>query len=253
MDDKENTFLKNRIRELSSACWQRDIPTYTDFLALDEQAVFRAEQGKLPPVKFLLAGGYPEAERKIACFLPSYAEENDPSWVPIVSLDARPADSRFTEELTHRDYLGALMNLGIERSCVGDLVLEDKVCHLFCLERIADYITREFTRVRHTEIVCARSPEGSTFRPKTERVSGSLASVRLDALVALAFRLSRTKAALWIDGGKAFVDGTCVTSASFSPKPGAVIAVRGLGKFRFAGTGGESKKGRIFADIDRFC
>jgi RNA-binding protein YlmH len=253
MDDKENTFLKNRIRELSSACWQRDIPTYTDFLALDEQAVFRAEQSKLPPVIIRLAGGYPEAERKIVCFLPSYAEEDDPALIPIVPLTARPADSRFTEDLTHRDYLGALMNLGIERSCVGDLILENNVCHLFCLERMADYIAREFTRVRHTEIVCARSAEEETFRPKTERISGSVASVRLGALIALAFRLSRTKAALWIEGGKAYADGTCITSPSFSPKPGTIITVRGLGKFRFAGTGGESKKGRIFADLDRYC
>lgn len=252
MNDKENTILKNRIRELSSACWQRDIPTYTDFLALDEQAVFRAEQSQLPPVQTVLAGGYPDAERKIVCFLPAYAEIDDPSVIPIVSLTARPEDDRFAETLTHRDYLGALMNLGIERSCVGDLVMDGNQCHLFVLEKMAEFIMREFTRVKHTGILCTRSASGEVFTPKMKRISGSVASIRLDAVIALAFRLSRTKAVPFIEGGKVFADGLLVTSPAYSLKPGTIVAVRGLGKFRFVGTGKETKKGRIFADIDLY-
>ena len=89
----------------------------------------------------MLTGGYEPAERKIVCFLPSYEEETmEP---PIRILEVKPVSPRFAEALTHRDYLGALMNLGIERSMLGDIVINEDGCFIFCLDRMAEYISNE--------------------------------------------------------------------------------------------------------------
>lgn len=117
--DKEEQLLKKRIMELAALCYQRDIPSYTDFLNLNEQTVFHSIERSLPPVRYLITGGYEPAERKIVCFLPSY--EEDATNLPISILKVEPVNARFAEGLTHRDYLGALMNLGIERGMVGTL------------------------------------------------------------------------------------------------------------------------------------
>lgn len=107
MNDKENMILKKRIAELADATWQRDVPSCTDFLGLEEQTVFHSVLHDLPPVRYLLDGGYEDAERRVVCFLPSYSSESGREHLPLVRLAATPRDLRFAEKLTHRDYLGA--------------------------------------------------------------------------------------------------------------------------------------------------
>ena len=111
--EKEEQLFKKRIQELAENAYSRDIPLHTDFLTLAEQTVFQNMSATLPPVKFVLSGGFPMSERKVLCFLASYEEELYAP--PFVCLKIAPANRRFAEELTHRDYLGAIMNLGIDR------------------------------------------------------------------------------------------------------------------------------------------
>ena len=123
MQDKDEQLLKKRISELAALCYQRDIRSYTDFLTLNEQTIFHSMKRTLPPVTWLMGGGYETAERKIVCFLPSYEDET--ADLPISILEAVPASPRFAEALTHRDFLGAIMNLGISRSCIGDILMKN--------------------------------------------------------------------------------------------------------------------------------
>ena len=140
--DKEEQLLKKRLTELAGLCWQRDIQTHSGFLTLREQTVFHSIERELAPVRVRLAGGYPQAERKMVCFLASYEEESAP--LPIRVLSVVPAAPRFAQPLTHRDYLGAVMNLGIERSCVGDILAEENGCFIFCLEAMEEFLCRDF-------------------------------------------------------------------------------------------------------------
>ena len=73
--EKEEQLFKKRIQELAVLAYERDIPVHTDFLTLNEQAVFQSVSATLPPVKVVFAGGSPMSERKVLCFLPSYMEE----------------------------------------------------------------------------------------------------------------------------------------------------------------------------------
>ncbi len=94
-----------------------------------------------------MGGGYETAERKIVCFLPSYEDEN--SRFTNQYTEAVPASPRFAEALTHRDFLGAIMNLGISRSCIGDILMNEKRLFYFCLEKMAPFLIQELKMVRH--------------------------------------------------------------------------------------------------------
>ena len=136
--EKEEQLFRKRIQELADVCFRRDVPTNTDFLNLNEQTIFQTISGTLPPVRFILSGGFESSERKVVCFLPSYEEELMD--LPFECICIKPVNRKFAEELTHRDYLGAIMNLGIERSLLGDIVLKDGDAYVFVLKRMSNYL-----------------------------------------------------------------------------------------------------------------
>lgn len=250
--DKEEQLLKKRISELAQICYQRDIPTSTDFLNLNEQTIFHSLKRSLPPVRYVLAGGYEAAERKIVCFLPSY--EENMGYLPVKILKIMPINLKFAEELTHRDYLGALMNLGIERNMLGDIVINEDGCFIFCLERMADFISGELRQVRHTSISCHIVSDFSCdVRQKYEEIRGSIASPRLDNVLAMVYHSSRNKILPYIQGEKVFIDGRLTVSPSVQLKGGEIVSVRGMGKFLFSGTEQETRKGRIFVAVKKYC
>ncbi|MEY8337290.1 YlmH/Sll1252 family protein [Lachnospiraceae bacterium 62-35] len=251
--EKDEQLLKKRLLELAELCFHRDIPLHTDFLNLNEQTIFHSLAGKLPPVSCVMTGGYHPAERKIVCFLPSYMDKE--RFVPPLScICLSPLNLRFAEDLTHRDYLGAVMNLGIERCKIGDIIQNEKEALLFCMEDMSEYISGELTRVRHTQVQAALcQPEDISFTPRYEIAEGSIASVRLDNMLALVYRCSRNKAVAYIEGERVFINGKLALSNSAPLKEGDIISVRGLGRFQYDGVQSETKKGRLFVIAKKYC
>ncbi len=249
--EKEEQLFRKRIQELAATCFRRDVPTNTDFLTLSEQTIFQSISGTLPPVKFVLTGGSLMSERKVVCFLPSYEEELlDP---PFECLCITPANRKFAEELSHRDYLGAIMNLGIERSMMGDILLKDGDAYVFVLKKMSQYLLDSLTTIRHTTVtVSVVTDAGEALQPEFDELQGTVSSIRLDSIVALCGRLSRGKAAALIEGEKVSVNGQISTQASRSLKEGEILSIRGLGKFRFSEVGGQSKKGRTVVKIQKY-
>lgn len=236
---------------MAETCFRRDVPTNTDFLNLSEQTIFQYVSGMLPPVRYVLSGGFESSERKVVCFLPSYEEELiDPPY-DCVKID--PVNRKFAEELSHRDYLGAIMNLGIERSMLGDIVIKDGTAYVFVLKKMSRYLTESLTTIRHTSVTAAITEDaGDILKPEFEEIQGTVSSVRLDSIVALCGRLSRTKAAAYIESEKVFVNGQIVTNVSRAMKDGEIISVRGIGKFKFDSAGGQTKKGRTVVTLLKY-
>ena len=236
---------------MARTAYQRGIVVFSDFLNLNELNIFQSLRGEFSYLETETFGGYELAERQIAVFRPEapvfYAD------YPVKCLKITPLNAKFAEDLNHRDYLGAVLNLGIDRACLGDILIEEDAAYLFCLERMADFIRDNLTRIRHTSVYVEQvEAENFHYEPKYKEVSGTVASVRLDKLLALAFNASRSSLTGLIEGGKVFVNGKLVTSNGYEPKEGDLISVRGMGRFRFRGTGGQSKKGREYVILWRY-
>ena len=239
---------EKRLRELAQRSWNRGIPCFTDFLDLSEQTALKRVRNLLPPVEIHLFGGTEGFERLMAGF--GSAENED---FPIVCLRITPTGLRFAEELSHRDVLGSLMSLGFERSLLGDIVLREKEAWLFCAERIADFITDNLLSIRRTSVSCARvsaPPPGELFH--TERRVLQVSSERMDALVAHAFRLSRSSAQSLFPAGKVFLDGAECAGTDAVPQSGQIVSVRGMGRFRFIGAETVSRKGKLNTVIEMY-
>lgn len=249
--NKEEVMLQKRLIELSNLSYKRDIVTFSDFLNLNELNILHTTPKDLFPSRYETYGGYEPAERQMVAFLPD-ALYYDYQY-PISVLRISPANRKFAEELSHRDFLGGILHLGIERSCLGDLLVEDSVCYVFVTDTMADFICEQLTRIRHTVVKTEKiDGESFSFTPRLETVKGTVASVRLDTVLSVAFPLSRSRMTGLVEGGKVFVNGKLITSNGYRLKEGDIISVRGMGKLVYQGVLSETKKGRQYIQVGKY-
>ncbi len=248
--DKDE-FLLKRIRELANLSYQRDIVTFTDFLNLNEQNMLSTLKLHQMGVNVKLFGGYEHAERRMAAFYPGTVGF---SWdFPIDCLKIEPKALRFSEDLSHRDYLGAILNLGVDRSVAGDILMKDKEAWFFCLHKMSEFFIENLVRVKHTTVLVSRIEQAEEIPgPEFELISGTCASVRLDALIGLSFQTSRSSMVSFIESGLVFVNGKLVTSNGYEPKEGDIISVRGKGRFIYDGISRQTKKGRLGVSLRKY-
>lgn len=237
-------FLLKRIRELANISYQRNIVTFSDFLNLNEQNIIHSRLSSIPGVVMEAFGGYERAERQMIAFHPDAL--SFPWEYPIACLKAVPRALKYSETLTHRDYLGALLNLGVDRSVVGDILIQENTAYIFCLQKISGFFMENLYSVRHTQVQVTRLEKTEELpSPRMELVTGTCSSVRLDALIAIAFHASRSSMAPLISSGMVFANGKLITSNGYEPKPGDIISVRKKGRFLYEGVSHQTKKGRI--------
>lgn len=252
--DKDLLFEK-RMKDLANRAYNRDIVLFTDFLNLDELHKIHNLLPKDFPVTVHTFGGYDFAERQMAAFLPdalSFLPEKELDY-PICCLKIQCLSPKFAQRLTHRDYLGALLNLGIDRSLLGDLMIGDGEAYCFCKNTMGNFIMDNLTRVRQTTVQAVLTADtGELPQPVLKEIQGTVASVRLDALTALAFGESRSKIIPYIEGGKVFVNGRLVTSNGYTPKEGDLISVRQKGRFIYEKILHQTKKGRYGVLLKRY-
>ena len=142
----------------------------------------------------------------------------------------------------------------VERYSKGsDIVVQKKAAWFFCQNKMTEFFLENLCRVRHTNILITKVEDSDEFpRPVLESVSGTCASVRLDSLISLAFKTSRSSMVSYIEGGQVFVNGKLITSNGYEPKDGDIISVRGKGRFIFDGVSHQTKKGRCSVRIMRY-
>lgn len=243
MDTEE--LLKKRLAELAEKCYQKNQFTFTGFLGLADAACFYDMERELSYVPYTIWGGYEEAERVMIRFgsreMLGYEEA-----FPIACLKICPLSEKFADVLTHRDYLGALMNLGIEREILGDILIEEKNAWIFCAHSMSDFISKNLTKVKHTLVLCGISEGLPDFSPRDiQEVKIQIPSERIDGIVAKVYKLSRSESAELFRQKKIFVEGRLCENNSRLLKTGDTVSVRGYGKFEYRGETGISRKGKI--------
>ena len=249
--DKDEQLLRRRLLDLANTAYHRGIYIFSDFLNRNEQNIFLSLKNELPRIKYFTYGGFQDAERKILCFCGneqiSSLEEIE---FPIACIKVVPLNKRFSDCLNHRDFLGAVLNLGLDRSKVGDILIDANEGYLFTHTTISPFIQEQLVKVKHT-MVSTIQIEQQDFRyePKYTEVVGTVSSVRLDSILAVAFHTSRSSLSGLIEGGKVFVNSKEILSNSYLLRENDIVSVRGLGKFLYVGTSYQTKKGRLSVKI----
>lgn len=252
MGREEQQFQK-RMCELANRSYMENRYCYTGFLNESEQSLLLQIEEELP-IKVALYGGSPASERKLAIF----GDEHQFGYAavpPVAFLHMIPVAKKFADNLTHRDVLGAVMHLGMEREMVGDIFVREKEVYLFCMEQMEEYIVKELTKIHHTivrvEPVPIEQAEKLTLAEGKE-MEVLTASLRLDAVVAATFKLSRQESQLLIRERKVFTAGRLNENNSGLLKEPVMISVRGKGRFYYTGIAYETKKGKYRIVVKRY-
>ena len=249
MDDSE--LLLRHLLDLSKQAETRNCYTYSGFLSLPEQDAFLKLAAK-ERLSFTLFGGSEAAERQIVIFGREEALGYPPA-PPVSVLQISPRSEKYGEILSHRDYMGAILNLGIDRALTGDIVVREKQAWLFCLDSIRDFLTENLTRVRHTEVqaeVCSGTPP--ELAPRFEELRLNVASPRLDSVVSELTGIPRTKIRTVFSEQRVAVNGRIQEDSSKQLKDGDILTVRGFGKVIYDGEQGRSKKGRLYVAVRKY-
>ena len=223
----------------------RNIPAVTDFLSPQQRAraLDLLRLAGISESAYVLQGGYEGAERQVLQFLPDWMEP-ETAETPIRCLRAV---FREEEQLTHRDFLGSLMGMGIVREKVGDILVAPGSADLLVLEGVADFLLQSWDSAGRARLrVSAIEPE-KLHIPAVRRkeVRDTVSSLRLDAVAASGFRLARGKAAALIESGKVQLNWRECVKPDKLLEAGDVVSARGFGKFELSEVGGPTRKGRI--------
>lgn len=247
--EKEIQQLRNRFRELAERSYRQNIYTFSGFLGLSEQDIFWKMEKELCHTAYQLWGGAEKTERKLLRFgsVDSLGYEEP---YPIVCVHIKPLAEKFSDDFSHRDFLGALMHLGIERSTLGDIRTGSKEGYLFCLDTIADFICRNLEKVKHTSVTCD-IVEKMADLPKEEpqTINIMVSSERIDACIAKVYHRSRNEVIELFRAGKVYADGRLCENNSRILKYGETINVRGYGKFVYEGVKSETRKGNLSVQV----
>ncbi len=248
----EEDLLKRKVLDTANQAFNHNIYTYTNFLSISELSVVNSFKKELSFIDYDIYGGNPVCERQLIRFGSPGLYGYDAGY-PITTLKISPLSVKFAEKLEHRDYLGALMNLGIERELLGDIIIKETDAYVFCISHIADYICDNLDTIRHTHVSCSTCTENvPALKPTLEDIRIIAASPRIDAVVAAITRLSRSSSGELFSSKKVFVNGQCMENKSMHLKTDDILVIRGTGKFIYVGDESETRKGRTYLTLKKY-
>ncbi len=244
----DNELLFARLEDCILSCSEGYLLTNTNFLDIYQQSAVLSYLKKRPDVRFDLYGGFDDSERKIAVFFPDYMDgvgyiKENIDLSPIVSLKIKK-DSFST--LSHRDYLGAVMGLGIKREAVGDILVTDGGCTMAVIRSVASYIKENLSSVGRGSVMAdiCESFENAQSISVFEEKRCYVSSMRLDGVLSAAFSLSRNAAAEKIRRGEVLMNGVVMSKSDIKVPFGAKLVIHGSGKVIIEEDAGITKKGR---------
>ena len=245
---RQDEYLRSNIQNMAYSAQNQYYARFTSFLDERQQALVESVLKKLHHSCYVLYGGAEDCERLMLGVYPP-EEEPDLSLFPIKPLALRASAK---ESFTHRDCLGSLMGLGLKREAVGDIWINGSTAVVFLTEEVSEFVRSQLFRVGRVPVsVDEPRPEELQRTIRFEEKSGTVASLRLDCIVAFAVGKSRTQASALIEGGLVSVNRVPGISASKQLSPGDQIVVRGFGKCYLGEETRSTKKGRLSITIKK--
>lgn len=250
---KEEKMLLAGVEDKYQQCSRQYRLTNTAFLDLRQRSLAEKLCRELTKgddsIRCVFYGGYDDAERTIAAFLPDYADEADCP-LAVIRVESPPAGRK----LTHRDYLGSLTGLGLKREVIGDILVNDEGADVIIMEDVRDFILLNYDKAgrNHLKVQAAELEELIIPEARTAVINDTVASLRLDNIIASAFNLSRARAAEAIRSGLVFVNSMQTEKTDSQVQEGDKLVLRGKGKAYLRQVGGKSRKDRIFITVERY-
>lgn len=257
-NNQDTKILLSRAQDNAEMALKKGEPCFMPFLSDFEQAfVTRYAAYSRDDEKLLFFGGYKESDYKCAGFFPRYLfydEDYDPyADFPVCTVLAEGSGFR---RLTHRDFLGAIMSLGIKREMIGDIVVAEDgfSAYIFCLKKAADYLVDNFKAAANDKISCRLYANEDITIPekKYEVINATVSSPRLDAVLCACINVSREEAGKMILSGLVSADHIVAEDKSKICGEGSVISVRGYGKFVINKIGDRNRRDRLRISIYRY-
>ena len=234
-----------RAEDTIKRCCTKNIPAFFGFLNEHECSIVQL-YAKNKHCRFLLFGGYEGAERVIFAALPDWAEDTQ---FPITALTF---EYKKEYSLNHRDFLGSLMALGITREKIGDIVVGEGRTVVFIHDDIAGFVVSQITKIGRVGVkITTGAPYDIQVDNKYEIITKTIASARLDCIVAAITNNSRTAATELIISGNVFTSGVENRSVSYTVKEGETLSVRKHGKYIIDSGANLTKKGRLRLECRR--
>ncbi len=264
MTNSDDKLLLAKIQDRARQCSENSMITNSVFLDMRERSLAAGARLQYGDVKMLFYGGFDEAERTVALMLPEYVDARDsaelfayfeqcPEADPIAVIEIEK--DRFSPALSHRDYLGALMALGIKREMTGDIIVSETGCKMAVLEKIAPFIVENLGKAGRGTLKAKIIPP-SQAREGTKAAgipdSFTVSSMRLDSVVKNAFCISRGDACAAIEGGIVFVNDLECTKPDKKIAAGDKIVFRRKGRIIIEDCSSVSKRGRTIVKVKKF-
>ena len=250
----EDELLLARALDRLGKAERKNVPGSTAFLTGREQELVKKLMlgANISGASFF--GGYEGAERAVAVYIPDYYDAGEYLSGEDSPVTCLRAEISSYDTLTHRDFLGGILGQGIKREVLGDILLSEGFCDFMVTTEIAPYLLSQLTSIGRARIRLRAIPLSEVVVPKqkTKIIHDTVASLRLDSLMASGFQIGRSKAQTLIAAGRVEVDHLPVTKADRLLEEGTVISARGLGKVRLSAVNGITKKDRISVTIERY-
>ncbi len=240
LDEKE--FYRH-ILDLAEIGKKSRLPRFSFFLTEREQQLAKAAAQSVG-VEYGFWGGYENAERKIFSSPPA-DEEEYPS-EPITFTYRR------NDKLSHRDFLGALMSLGVKRNQIGDIAVAEGGAVIFASKNISPLIIDEIDKVGRVGVKISSGINIEIPKQEFEKISLVAASLRIDAIISAACKISREKASLVVKSGSVVLNGAEIYSPGKDVRQSDIFTVKGQGKFILSELGNETKKGKIHIVLKKY-
>lgn len=223
-------------------------PVYTNFLGEAELAEYENALKREKNIEYMVLGGYEGAVRAIIAIYPAH-ECPESEGLPIRCL--RIEDKK-GGGLSHRDYLGALMALGVKRELVGDIVADESGAYVFCTGIMERLICDELTKVGSHGVAVYPAKGDKVAAKPPEELKKNVSSMRLDCIIAAAINKNRELTKALIEGGAVTLNGEECKKISRVVCEGDVFSIKGRGKYRVGKQLGKSAKDRIFVELYKY-
>ena len=269
----EDKLLRSRAEDTLERCSVRRSVCVLGFLTPAERGLLERTLPKSSDVCCTFWGGFDDAERTmLVCYPDGFArmgiagsadpldghhsDQREPlkfevSETPISVLRI---SGREIVRLNHRDFLGSVLGLGIKREKIGDILVGSERCFMFVSTDIAEYICENLSKIGNAGVSVELADVSEVELParSVEEIVGTVANVRLDAVLGVALKVSRSRAAELISAGVVVVNWEIAASVAKLVSSGDVFSVKGFGRFRLSEIGGLSKKNRTYVTIEKY-